>query len=90
MLTSVSGLSLQLIIAVRSGEDKTYQKTSFCARILYLSFVVFIQALIAKETPISVTRVAWNPDGNFIGKFLIMHDALWDFYWSLVSVFFLV
>ncbi|XP_018440659.2 topless-related protein 3 [Raphanus sativus] len=25
------------------------------------------QALIAKETPISVTRVAWSPDGNFIG-----------------------
>ncbi|KAF3541577.1 hypothetical protein F2Q69_00024917 [Brassica cretica] len=25
------------------------------------------QALIAKETPISVTCVAWSPDGNFIG-----------------------
>ncbi|CAH8361420.1 unnamed protein product [Eruca vesicaria subsp. sativa] len=26
-----------------------------------------VQGLIAKEPPISVTRVAWSPDGNFIG-----------------------
>ncbi|CAN8265297.1 unnamed protein product [Cochlearia groenlandica] len=38
---------------------------------------------LAKETQISVTRVAWSPDGNFIGKFPI---TLWVFIWSLVSV----
>ncbi|KAG7603609.1 Topless-related protein 3 [Arabidopsis thaliana] len=31
------------------------------------------QALIAKETPISVTRVAWSPDGNFIGVAFTKH-----------------
>jgi len=52
-----------------------------------LSFGI-IQALIAKETPISVTRVAWSPDGNFIGKLPVMH--CWILIvcclWSLVSV----
>jgi WD40 repeat protein len=37
-----------------------------------LSFGI-IQALIAKETPISVTRVAWSPDGNFIGVAFTKH-----------------
>lgn len=59
-------------MSMRSDGDRVYQQTS-CTRILYLSFVGFIQALMAKETPISVTRVAWSPDGNFIGKFHIMH-----------------
>ncbi|CAA7024735.1 unnamed protein product [Microthlaspi erraticum] len=31
------------------------------------------QALIAKETPISVTRVAWSPDGKFIGVAYTKH-----------------
>ncbi|CAH2044513.1 unnamed protein product [Thlaspi arvense] len=31
------------------------------------------QALMAKETPISVTRVAWSPDGNFIGVAYTKH-----------------
>ncbi|KAF3596308.1 hypothetical protein DY000_02025940 [Brassica cretica] len=32
-----------------------------------------LQALIAKETPMSVTRVAWSPDGNFIGVAYTKH-----------------
>uniref|UniRef100_M4D0D2 CTLH domain-containing protein n=1 Tax=Brassica campestris TaxID=3711 RepID=M4D0D2_BRACM len=32
-----------------------------------------LQALIAKETPMSVIRVAWSPDGNFIGVAYAKH-----------------
>ncbi|KAJ4900652.1 Topless-related protein 3 [Raphanus sativus] len=32
-----------------------------------------LQAFIANETPMSVTRVAWSPDGNFIGVAYTKH-----------------
>ena len=37
----------------------------------------------------SVTRVAWSPDGNFIGKFRFMHCGILIGLWSLSLSLFL-
>lgn len=34
----------------------------------------FLQASMVKDAPISVSRVTWSPDGNFVGMCMCMDD----------------
>ena len=57
-------------------ETKCISKLSVVRESYTYHFLGLTQALIAKETPISVTRVAWSPDGNFIGKLPFVHSLI--------------
>uniref|UniRef100_A0A1J3GAS6 Topless-related protein 3 n=1 Tax=Noccaea caerulescens TaxID=107243 RepID=A0A1J3GAS6_NOCCA len=69
-----------LLVGCASGEI-TLWELAFRKRLVSRPFKIWdmtnsshqFQALMAKETPISVTRVAWSPDGNFIGVAYTKH-----------------
>uniref|UniRef100_A0A1J3IS18 Topless-related protein 3 n=2 Tax=Noccaea caerulescens TaxID=107243 RepID=A0A1J3IS18_NOCCA len=69
-----------LLVGCASGEITLWELT-FRKRLVSRPFKIWdmtnsshqFQALMAKETPISVTRVAWSPDGNFIGVAYTKH-----------------
>ena len=42
-----------------------------CQRLIVQSL---LQASMVKDAPISVSRVAWSPDGNFIGMVALPND----------------
>ncbi|XP_010546752.1 PREDICTED: topless-related protein 3 isoform X2 [Tarenaya hassleriana] len=69
-----------LLVGSASGEITLWELT-VRERLLSKPFKVWdmancslpFQASMAKETPISVTRVAWSPDGSFIGVAFTKH-----------------